>query len=159
MPGEIQGAFTGEKEIATIIQNGEHGIFATTDRAEIDIKNASPVASKDEVQKGAAHIICTVDGENAKEYSIEIIRNLPEKIEEMAVVILKDAIEKISNDEKILLEALYFIAVSRTGLRISDLKMLFEIRKEKGLFPKKLDKKHKVGQFIDGNYAKHRFLL
>ena len=72
MPGEIQGAFTGEKEIATIIQNGEHGIFATTDRAEIDIKNAIPVASKDEVQKGAAHIICTVDGENAKEYSIEI---------------------------------------------------------------------------------------
>ena len=59
MPGEIQGAFTGEKEIATIIQNGEHGIFATTDRAEIDIKNAIPVASKDEVQKGAAHITST----------------------------------------------------------------------------------------------------
>lgn len=35
----------------------------------------------------------------------------------------------------------------------------FEMRKEKSLLPKQLDKEHKVSQFIDGNYAKHRFLL
>lgn len=35
----------------------------------------------------------------------------------------------------------------------------FEMRKEKNLLPKQLDEDHKVSQFIDGNYAKHRFLL
>lgn len=35
----------------------------------------------------------------------------------------------------------------------------FEMRKEKNLLPEQLDKKHKIAQFIDGNYAKHRFLL
>lgn len=35
----------------------------------------------------------------------------------------------------------------------------FEMRKEKNLLPEQLDKEHKVAQFIDGNYAKHRFLL
>lgn len=35
----------------------------------------------------------------------------------------------------------------------------FEMRKEKNLLPEPLDKAHKVAQFIEGNYSKHRFAL
>lgn len=35
----------------------------------------------------------------------------------------------------------------------------FELRKEQNSLPEQLDKEHKVSQFINGNYAEHRFLL
>ncbi len=35
----------------------------------------------------------------------------------------------------------------------------FEMRKEKKLLPVQLDKEHKVSEFINGNYAEHRFAL
>ena len=35
----------------------------------------------------------------------------------------------------------------------------FEMRKEKRLLPVQLDKEHKVSEFINGNYAEHRFAL
>lgn len=72
MPGEIQGAFTGDEEIATILKNGETGVFGKSEQQLFDIKNAIPIATKDEVKKGDAYIMCTVDGENTQKYNIEI---------------------------------------------------------------------------------------
>lgn len=72
MPGEIQGAFTGDEQIATILKNGETGVFAKAEQQLFDIKNALPIATKDEVKKGDAYIMCTVDGQNTRKYSIEI---------------------------------------------------------------------------------------
>ena len=54
----------------------------------------------------------------------EIMRNMPDTLEEAAVCIIKNAIDKITNHGKSLLEALRYIAVSANGLRLQDLQIL-----------------------------------
>ena len=71
-----------------------------------------------------------ITGEEIKNYSVDLIRHLSEETDEAAVEILKDAVDKISTEKGELQEALNFLAVSRSGLRISDLQGLFECRKE-----------------------------
>lgn len=69
-------------------------------------------------------------GEEIKEYCLNIIRDLPEDLEGVAVNLLKDAIDKICQNQGSLQEALNLLAVSRNGLSMIDLQKLFEIRKE-----------------------------
>ena len=69
-------------------------------------------------------------GEDLKAYIIDLIRNLPQEQKDAAVLILKYAVNKISKERRILQEVLNFLAVSRTGLRMSDFQKIFEKRKQ-----------------------------
>lgn len=71
-PGEINGAFDGEK-IGDISINSDIGIFGkmTCDEFE-NINEAIPVAAKEQVQEGEAYIISDAFGNNNNKYSIEI---------------------------------------------------------------------------------------
>ena len=56
---------------------------------------------------------------------IGIIREMPEETEDAIVSIIRDGIDKISKEENALYEALQYLAVSRNGLRLSDLNGIF----------------------------------
>lgn len=76
-PGEMHGAFTGSDEMGTILSNDETGVFGKTDEKIFSSKNVIPTASKSEIIKGDATIMCTVDGEIPKEYKIQIEKIIP----------------------------------------------------------------------------------
>lgn len=71
-PGELIGIFDSGS-IGKLYYNGETGIYGQLDSFD---KNASqiPVAVADEIQRGHADIICTVDGSGKQRYSVEIER-------------------------------------------------------------------------------------
>ncbi len=69
-PGEIRGAFTGEK-IGTLLKNTECGIFGILGSPPTDIK-PMPIAEISEVKTGEAYILCTLDTEGIKKYKIQI---------------------------------------------------------------------------------------
>ncbi len=50
-----------------------------------------------------------------------IIREMPENTEEAMVAVIRNGIDKISESEELLYEVLEYLAVSRNGLRMSDL--------------------------------------
>lgn len=73
-PGELRGDFDLTRDSGTLYANTSRGIFGTLaaeDAAELT-QQAVPVAKKSEVTTGAATILCTVDGAETREYSIEI---------------------------------------------------------------------------------------
>ena len=65
-----------------------------------------------------------------KSYSINLIRQIPEELDAAANIILEDAIEKINGGKGTLQDVLFFLAVSRNGLRINDLQQIFESKQE-----------------------------
>ena len=74
-PGKIQGSIIGQSEIGTINKNSMFGIYGKID----DINNVKfysnktlDVATRNEIELGEAKIICSIDGEEAKEYKIQI---------------------------------------------------------------------------------------
>ena len=71
-PGELIGIFDNGS-IGKLYYNGETGIYGVLDSYD---KNATqtPVAVEDEIKRGEAEIICTVDGSGAQKYSVEIER-------------------------------------------------------------------------------------
>ncbi|MDR0983874.1 MAG: SpoIVB peptidase [Ruminococcus sp.] len=93
IPGELSGRFTGNKSIGKITKNNRYGIFGKL----YDYDSGSepiPMALKQEIHEGAASIITTLDGENPKEYSIEI-----EKIDYKASESTKNMVIKITDSE------------------------------------------------------------
>ena len=56
---------------------------------------------------------------------IGIIREMPEETEEALVAVIRNGIDKISEAEELLYEVLEYLAVSRNGLRMSDLQEIF----------------------------------
>ena len=56
----------------------------------------------------------------------EVIRQMPEQLEEAFVAVMYNAIEKVSEHKKLLREVLRYLAVSRRGLRMQDLQRIFE---------------------------------
>lgn len=70
-------------------------------------------------------------GQEIAAYGLEIIRSMPETLQEAAVSVLNNAVSKINDkDPRELKEFLWFLAVSRNGLRMEDLKKIFEARQE-----------------------------
>lgn len=69
-PGELIGIFNGGS-IGTLYYNGETGVYGVLNNYD---KNASqiPVAVGDEINRGEAEIICTVDNGPAQRYDVEI---------------------------------------------------------------------------------------
>lgn len=73
-PGEIKGRFGVVKQGA-LIGNTEEGVYGILDEAPAcGVEEALPVALKHEVKEGEAKIYANLDGQGAKEYTIEIVK-------------------------------------------------------------------------------------
>lgn len=71
-PGEINGAFEGDK-IGDVNINSQIGIFGKMTSAQFDdVNSAIPIAKRDEIQTGEAYILTDAFGENDNRYSINI---------------------------------------------------------------------------------------
>jgi stage IV sporulation protein B len=78
-PGELKGYFSSAEPQGTLLANGETGVFGLLNRVKFS-SAALPVAMKQEVVKGGAQVLTTVDGAEPRYYSVEIERiNYDEK--------------------------------------------------------------------------------
>ncbi len=68
-PGELRGYLYGEKK-GSVLYNTPTGVYGVL--TSYEQKAALPVATADEVKEGKATIRCALDGEEVKEYEIEI---------------------------------------------------------------------------------------
>lgn len=74
-PGQLQGAFEVSNDLGELWANTNCGVFGTlTDESLLGDQAAVPVASRDEVQTGAATILSNINGSEVKEYTIEITK-------------------------------------------------------------------------------------
>lgn len=74
-PGKIQGTINEQSKIGTITKNTIFGIYGNIeDITKVKMKNANTidVATRNEVKLGDAKILCSIDGEESKEYKIQI---------------------------------------------------------------------------------------
>lgn len=72
-PGELIGEYQLNEDSGVIRSNTEQGIFGTfTKKPNWLEKSALPVASKNEVQLGSATILSNINGNDVREYQIEI---------------------------------------------------------------------------------------
>ena len=70
-PGEIRGSFTPER-MGTILKNSEKGVFGILSSVPSQSPQAIPAADVSEIKCGEASILCTLDGEGVKSYTVEI---------------------------------------------------------------------------------------
>lgn len=74
-PGKIQGSIEDETKIGTIIKNTNLGIYGIIENPtinNINLNNEMEVASKNEICLGDAKILCSLDNDSPKEYTIKI---------------------------------------------------------------------------------------
>lgn len=79
-PGELRGSFDITKNVGTITKNTDYGIFGNAPK-EIVEGTAMPIAEKSEIHEGKATILSNINGDEVKEYEIEIIKQFPERSE------------------------------------------------------------------------------
>ncbi len=73
-PGELIGSYDTSNSFANIAKNTEAGIFGkVTDTSLLKGNKPYPIAKKNEIRKGEATILSNVDGDEIKEYKIEIL--------------------------------------------------------------------------------------
>jgi len=76
-PGKIQGSIENSTQIGDVYKNTEFGVYGKVTNVSalnIDASKAMPVATRDEITTGPAKILCTLENNKTKEYSIEIER-------------------------------------------------------------------------------------
>ena len=74
-PGKIQGSINEQSEIGTINKNTIFGIYGKIKditKLKINPNNTIDVATRNEIKLGEAKILCSLDGEETKEYKIQI---------------------------------------------------------------------------------------
>ena len=74
-PGKIQGTIENQKNIGQINKNSKFGIYGKVDNLsslEIDASKEMEVATREEIKKGKATILCSLDNKTVEEYEIEI---------------------------------------------------------------------------------------
>ena len=74
-PGEIRGSILNQSTIGNVTKNSIFGIFGNLtnlSNLNIDVNSKMPVALRNEVKQGKAYIICNIEGNETKEYSINI---------------------------------------------------------------------------------------
>lgn len=74
-PGKIQGSINEQTEIGTIKKNSIFGIYGNVNdisKIKINKDRTMDVATRNEIKLGNATILCSVDGEEPKEYKIQI---------------------------------------------------------------------------------------
>lgn len=72
MPGEIKGALIEDDKLGDIEKNTEFGIYGSLNINNISSNDKIKVASRSEIKKGLAYILCSIDENEPKEYEIEI---------------------------------------------------------------------------------------
>lgn len=70
-PGQLHGSFSDKKSIGKLKINGEMGVYGMMSRAP-NISQECAVANKQDIKKGDAQILTTVDGDTPKLYNIRI---------------------------------------------------------------------------------------
>ena len=75
-PGQLHGSFDLSRDLGTLTGNTECGVFGQLTDASFD-GTALDVAAASEVHTGAATILCDVEGDTVREYSVEILRIYP----------------------------------------------------------------------------------
>ena len=77
-PGELHGAFQAQRELGELSANTASGVFGTlTDESLLQGLKPVPVAARGEVQTGPATILSNISGDQAEEYSVEIVHLYP----------------------------------------------------------------------------------
>ena len=74
-PGQIKGTITNESAIGKVYSNTDFGIFGVLENKtmlNIDQNNLIPVANREEIKKGPAKVVLTLESGIRKEYGIEI---------------------------------------------------------------------------------------
>ena len=75
IPGRVQGTVEEQQTIGTIYKNTKFGIYGTVDNLSslgIDASKEMELALRDEIKKGKAVILCSLDNQKVEEYEIEI---------------------------------------------------------------------------------------
>ena len=75
-PGQLKGSVEGAGSFGDLLRNTPQGVFGTTQYGWQG--ESVPTAEYTEVLTGPAQIRCQVDGETAREYSVEILKIYPE---------------------------------------------------------------------------------
>ncbi len=70
-PGELIGKFNSQNKYGALLENNETGIYGEYHQQFYD-GAAMPIALRQEIEKGSAKIISTIDGEGPKTFDIEI---------------------------------------------------------------------------------------
>ena len=74
-PGKIQGSINEQSEIGKINKNSIFGIYGIVNditKVRMILNKSIDVALRNEIKLGEAKILCSLDGELAKEYKIQI---------------------------------------------------------------------------------------
>ena len=71
-PGSLSGTFTDSKPVGTITANSQMGIYGTLNENALIPQNSIPVSFTQEVKRGKAQILTTIDSEQPKLYDINI---------------------------------------------------------------------------------------
>ena len=74
-PGKIQGSIDEQEEIGTVNKNtifGVYGNITNPSKIKMNTDRLMDVATRNEIELGDATILCSLDGENIKEYKIQI---------------------------------------------------------------------------------------
>ncbi len=74
-PGQLMGSLEGELPIGSLTKNTERGIFGTVQAGWQG--EPLPTCGAGEVRTGAATILSTVQGQQVREYSVEILKIYP----------------------------------------------------------------------------------
>ena len=70
-PGELKGYF-GTTKTGTLLANTDCGVFGIFSQKPISKQSALPIAHRNEVKEGEAHILCTLDENGPCKYTIRI---------------------------------------------------------------------------------------
>ena len=74
-PGELAGMFSAASSFGTVASNTVSGVFGTLTEPYETTRRPVEVAPPDEVVSGPATILACVDGQEAREYAVEISRS------------------------------------------------------------------------------------
>lgn len=77
-PGELRGNYNLKEDYGVLLNNTNSGIFGKVLKSkEFLKKGAIPVADKNEIKCGPATILSNIDGDDVREYQIEITKIYP----------------------------------------------------------------------------------
>ncbi|MCD8353031.1 MAG: SpoIVB peptidase [Clostridiales bacterium] len=86
-PGQLHGTFDLTQDLGSLTANTDCGVFGQL-YGDLD-GEALPVAERSQIRTGKATILCNVDGDEVKEYSVEILRLYPAAASETRNLLLQ----------------------------------------------------------------------
>ena len=97
-PGELKGVFSEDRCILGKVTKNTHcGIFGSVDSSKSITTSSTPlpIASREEIAPGPAHILTNVEGNIVEQFSVEIVRVLPQNTSASKDMIIKITDEKL----------------------------------------------------------------